>query len=842
MATQLCFHCSQAIPAGEVVTKAIIGKSRDFCCHGCAGVCDVIYEAGMESFYKRIQDGEQINPPPPPSADISFLDYDEVQSQFVAKLSKTREITLISEAIHCAACIWLIEHTLARIDSVKMAKVNFTNKQIKIRWDNDKINLSELVKILNDIGYDASPYDASESEAAFRKANRDLLYRLGYAGFAMMNVMWIAIALYAGADEDPQFRSYFHWVSFVIATTVILYSAKPFFMGAVRSLRAKTVGMDVSISLGILTTYFYSFWVTVDVDHSGDVYFDTMVDFVFLLLIGRYLEAIYKNKAIDSTKRLMQLQPKIARQQTEQGIEVVPVRKLVAGNVVLVKPGDKIPVDGVLLSGAGNIDESMLTGESKEIRKKTGDRVYAGTHNLDGALTVEVVAILQNTSLGKIVNMVEEAQGSKAPIQRIAERIMPWFVSIVLVLATLSFVYWILAADLEVAMIAATSVLIITCPCAFGLATPMATAVASGVSASHGILIRNGAVLEVLNSIDHFVFDKTGTLTKGQMALSSYHLAKSVNEQKLLSAVLAVEKNSEHSLAKALCSHLAENFKLDSKLEAINFTAHAGKGLSADVFQDGIKNSLQIGSLSWVTGFVKDIPENFLLLAENNAKLSQTAVWVAKNGRIVAIFFLEDELRDGAVELIARLHERGKKITILSGDRQLVAESVADKLTSVENGINVIAEVLPEDKYDKIKQLQEAGEKVAMIGDGINDAPALVCADVSFALGSGTDVSMDSSDIVILNSKLLSIDTAIDLSARTLKTIHQNIASSIVYNIIFVPLAMAAMMTPLIAAITMPLSSILVIGNAARIRNFYSKKAMAKRDLLRADVIKLKEL
>ncbi len=296
-----------------------------------------------------------------------------------------------------------------------MAKVNFTNKQIKLRWDNDVIKLSEIIQELNRVGYDAVPYDASNSEEAFRKANRDLLYRLGFAGFAMMNVMWFSVALYAGADQDSEFRHYFHWVEFIIATITLAYSGKPFLSGAWTSLKSRTVGMDVSISLGILTTYLYSFWVTIDPQHSGNVYYDTMIDFMFLLLIGRYLEAISKNKAIDSTRRLMDLQPKVARMKTESGVDVVPVRKLKAGDVVLVKPGDQIPVDGIVVEGVGNVNESMLSGESREILKQNGASVSAGTLNLDGALSIRVQSILQDTMLGRIVHMVEDAQAQKHP-------------------------------------------------------------------------------------------------------------------------------------------------------------------------------------------------------------------------------------------------------------------------------------------------------------------------------------------------------------------------------------------------------------------------------------------
>ncbi|WP_237262120.1 heavy metal translocating P-type ATPase [Thiomicrorhabdus immobilis] len=813
-----CFHCGQAIPNEDLVLRPIKGKTQSFCCNGCASVCEVIHEAGMESFYKRTPSGELLSPPPPPNKDVEFFDYDEVQSQFVENLSDRREITLMSEAIHCAACVWLIEHTLAKMDGLLLARVNFTNKQIKIRWDNSKTKLSTIIKELNSIGYDATPYDPSASEAAYKKANRDLLYRLGFAGFAMMNVMWFSVALYTGAADDSEYRNYFHWLEFIIATAALAYSGQPFLKGALTALKSRTVGMDVSISLGMLTTYFYSLWVTIEPTHSGDVYFDTLIDFMFLLLIGRYLEAISKNKAIDSSRRLMELQPKVARK-THDGVEaIVPVRTLLRGDSIVVKPGEQIPVDGVVLNGQSMVNESMLSGESKEVSKGVNDAVIAGTLNVDGHLTITVEKILQDTQLGKIVHMVEEAQGSKAPIQCTADKIMPWFVSTTISLALASFVFWFFNESLEFAVMTATAVLIITCPCAFGLATPMAIAVASGVSARNGILVKNGTVLEILHSIEHFVFDKTGTLTKGKMKVVKEAYVDSDSRETILKATASIEHLSEHSLATAIVESVKQefNYGTNSWLKVDGFKITAGKGVEGSI--DGV--FYQIGTAGWLASLGIAIPQELNVQALKQAKLAQTAVWIAKDAVVQGVLFLEDEIRPEAVELIARLKAKGKKVTLLSGDLQVVADRVAEQL----GGMNVIAEVLPDDKNEVIRSLQAKGQTVAMIGDGVNDAPALVRANVGIALGSGTDVSMESADIVLMNNELLAVDTAIELSAKTLRTIKQNIASSITYNLIMVPLAMTGVLTPLIAAITMPLSSLVVIGNAARIRSFFNKK------------------
>ncbi|VAW48730.1 Type cbb3 cytochrome oxidase biogenesis protein CcoI; Copper-translocating P-type ATPase, partial [hydrothermal vent metagenome] len=648
-----------------------------------------IVGGGFGGFFPRCPKGRITPPPPPPNKDIDFFDYDEVQSQYVTDLSDRREITLMSDAIHCAACVWLIEHSMAKVEGTLLATVNFTNKRIKIRWDNRKLKLSDIIKKLNRIGYDATPYDASASEEASRKANRDLLYRLGFAGFAMMNVTWFSVALYTGASDDQEFKVYFYWLQLIIATATILYSGSPFFKGAWASLKAKTVGMDVSIALGLLTTYFYSLWVMVDASGDGYVYFNTLIDFIFLLLIGRYLEAISKNKALDSTRRLMDLQPKVARQLIDKEEHIVPVRRLVKGDQLLVKPGEQFPVDGVIVFGESMVNESMLTGESHDVAKQVDDRVSAGTLNVDGTLTVLVEKILQETQLGHIVHMVEEAQGSKPPIQSVTDKIMPWFVSATLSLSLASFVYWYLNADLEFAVMTATAVLIITCPCAFGLATPMAVAVATGVSARNGILVKSGTVLETLQSIEHFVFDKTGTLTKGKMKLVDYAFLPEQDDKQLLIEIASIERLSEHSLGQAISKNIQEILMVSAKglKEVEGFKALSGKGVRGRC--DGA--DFYIGTAKWLAELEIVPPESLLTLAIERAKRAQTAIWVAKKNKLVGVLFLEDEIRPEAAELIQRLKDKGKQVTLLSGDLQVVADCVAQPARRYERDCRSVA-------------------------------------------------------------------------------------------------------------------------------------------------------
>jgi len=780
-------------------------------------VCSTIYDAGLEGFYERTPGNIKLAPPPDTPKDLALYDLDEVQSEFVDELAQLREIHLLVEGIHCAACVWLIERVLRQTPGVIAAQVNLAGKRLKVRWDNEQTRLSAIISRLGQIGYAAVPYDPEIAEGKIKQQNRALLFRMAFAGFTMMNLLWISIALYSGADKS-EFRELFHWVGFALATPTLLYSGYPFLRNAWTGLKHLHLTMDLPIAIGASVTYLYSVYITIWQPEVGEVYFDTVVNFLFVILVGRYLEAISKRQAVASTQRLLDLQPRgatVLRDSQLHGKEeaLLPIRAIKTGDTVLVKPGDRIPVDGVIVDGRSTVDESMLSGEAVPVSKSRGDHVAAGTMNVDSALTIKVEGTLRNTSLGRIIHLVEEAQASKAPIQCVADSIVPWFVATTLVLASATFIYW-LSTDFELALMAATAVLIITCPCAFGLATPMAIASASGLGARHGILVKNGAVLETLSHIDHFVFDKTGTLTEGRMQIETIVTDGSHQENQLLALSAAVEKYSEHSIARAI----VDAAKTRDLSIPIAHSAESQPGL-------GIKGTVDnkiiiIGTTTWLDQHrVKRNPE-----LQNQTAYYETrgtsCVHVAIEGTETGLIAIADTLRPDAKALINTLRANNIRMTILSGDRQRVVDSIAEQL----GGLHTIAEVLPQDKDRVIRELQENGASVAMVGDGVNDAPALIRADVGIALGSGTEVSGESADIVLMSNELDKVRLATQLSQRTLRTIRQNIGISIIYNIIMVPLAMAALITPLVAAISMPISSLLVIGNAARIRTLFKKE------------------
>ena len=737
-----------------------------------------------------------------------------MQQEFTTCSGDIRDIHLLVEGIHCAACVWLIERGLQRTPGVQSADVNLAAKRLHLRWDNSRSKLSDLIRALARIGYAAVPYDPESAEGIIKKTNRAMLYRLFFAGFAMMNMLWISIALYSGADQD-QFRQFFHWMGLALATPTLLYSGYPFFRGAFGGLRGGHLTMDMPIAIGLSVTYAYSLYVTVNHAGVGEVYFDTVTNLTFVILIGRYLEGMFRHQAVSATKRLMELQPRVAIVMRDGQEQMTPIRGVKPGDRVLIKPGYKVTVDGVVLEGHSTVDEAMLSGESAPVSKSAGAQVFAGTVNSNGALLVEVRAQLQDTTLSRIIRLVEEAQSSKAPIQRLADSIVPWFVLVTIVCATITFFIW-NSRDFEMALMAATSVLIITCPCALGMATPMSIAVASGLGAKHGILVKNGLVLETLSKVTHFVFDKTGTLTEGKMSVALVLVASGADEGDVLRHAAAVERYSEHSVARAIVAETEARQLLHRNIEASGFHATAGLGVEASV----AGKTVLLGSAEWLVrqGIVLDAA--LQARAHELETQAMSCVYMAQDGIHVAMIALADKLRSDAQQLINELRATGIVLTLLSGDRRPVAEAVARQL----GGMEVIAEVLPQDKDRVIQHLQKSGAVVAMVGDGVNDAPALIRADVGIALGSGTDVSVESADIVLMYNELDKVRQATQLSRRTLRTIKQNIGLSFVYNAIMVPLAMMARVSPLVAAISMPVSSLVVIGNAARIRTLFNKQ------------------
>ncbi len=801
-----CFHCGLPAPA-PAVEGEVDGHARRFCCPGCQAVCVAIHAAGLEGFYARMPSDRPLAPPPTQTEDPAIFDLADVQAEFVRRDGDGLAAELLVEGIHCAACVWLIERHLGQMPGVRGVQVNLAARRLNVRWDPQRVALSGLLKALAGIGYAALPYDVDAVEGRLQRTQRARLYRLGFAAFAMMNLLWISIALYTGADRGEH-RDLLYWAGWALATPTLLYAGWPFLQGAWTGLRHAHPTMDLPIAIGALATYGYSTWAMFLGGPQAGVYFDTVVNFLFVILVGRHLEGLSRRQAMSATHRLMELQPRIATRLDADGEQRVSVRSLRTDDRVLVRPGEQVPVDGVILEGETAVDESLLSGESTPRARTPGERVYAGTQNLDGAVTLAVEHTLADTALGRIARLVEVAQGCKAPVQRLADRIVPWFVTATLGLAALTFAAWI-GQGFEIALMASVAVLIVTCPCAFGLATPMAIAVAAGTGARRGILVKTGAALETLAGIDHVVFDKTGTLTQGRLAVVD-SCWQGVDEGAALAAVAALERRSEHGIGAALVDYAKTHGQAAAARTVEGFRARPGRGIAGTV--DG--RAWVVGSPTWIAAEGVAHEPDWDALRDTHETRGRTVVIAAVEGHTVGLFALADRLREDAREVVAELDAAGLGVTLLSGDREAVAGAVAAEL-----GIEaVVAEVLPEDKAAVIADLQASGQRVAMVGDGVNDAPALAQADVGIALGSGTDVSVECAGIVLGRDRLGQLTEARHLAAATLRTVRQNIALSITYNLVMVPLAMLGMVTPLLAALTMPLSSLAVIGNAALLR------------------------
>ncbi|RLA06319.1 MAG: heavy metal translocating P-type ATPase [Gammaproteobacteria bacterium] len=815
--TDNCFHCGLPVTPQNIITIKIQSNMENFCCIGCSGVCEVIYNNGLQGFYDRVQSNNPLSPPPPnTNNNNNIFDLPEVLDEYITiDNDDFHKIKLLVEGIHCAACVWLIEKALNDIDGVKKIAVNLSSKSLMLKWNPSVIKLSHISQILQSIGYKTHIYDNSDANYQMEQSNRKKLYRIIFAGFAMMNLLWISISLYSGADEG-EYRNWFHILGFLLATPTLFYSGFDFLKGAFLSIKIKHLNMDVPVSIGAVATWSYSTYITFFNPTIGDVYFDTVVNFIFVILIGRYLESSARARAIFSTQRLVNLQPTNATLINNNIEKITQVRLLKIGECVIVRPGEKIPIDGIIKSGLSDINEASITGESIPVIKKNGDFVYAGTINTNGVLIVEIKQILQHSTLGKIIELVERLQESKPPIQNITDKIVPWFVFITLSLSVITFFIWV-GVDFEKALLSSVSVLIITCPCAFGLATPMAVAVASGISAKFGILIKDSTSFETLSSIKHFVFDKTGTLTTGKLTIKNLFLAQDITENYFYKIAYSLEKNSKHPVAQAVINKATE-LNIDNHYTLDNFKSYPGLGVAA-IMDNNTK--IFMGKYDFLKNNKINISKKCNNFIKQKTIKNSTNVFLGVDNLCIGIITLTDSIVHNASDVLKKLSQHNIELNLLTGDKKEVAMNLRQQLAV---NIKIYADLLPEDKKNKIKELQKNNNnKIAMVGDGINDAPALMQADVGIGMGNSDDIALQSSDIILLQNKLEHIHLLISLSKQTIKTIKQNIGLSVLYNIIMVPLAMASFVTPLVAAIAMPISSLLVILNAGLI-NFKIKK------------------
>lgn len=708
--------------------------------------------------------------------------------------------------MHCASCSIRNERALKKVKGVKNAAVNFATHSATVEYDEDLTNEQALHETIIKNGYKVL---AHESMHVHKEQSKKELLASRNKAFISLFLAAPAVLITMLSIELPYTILNYNlsiWIQAILSTIVILYFGFEFHEGMFKQARMFAANMDTLISLGTLTALIYSFWAILN---RAEVYFEIGAIITAFILLGRYFEAKSRGQASEAIEKLLQLGAKTARVIRNSKEINIPVEQVKVGDILLVKPGEKIPVDGKVIEGSSKVNESMLTGESMPVSKKINDHVFGATINLSGAINIKATKVGEDTVLAQIVKMVAEAQSKKAPIQKLADTISGIFVPIVLIIAIITAASWyLLTGDIAQSIIPAVAVLIIACPCALGLATPTAIMVGTGLGASRGILIKNGESLEKSKKIDIVIFDKTGTLTEGKPNVTNLVAYNGSTQEEVLALSASIEKLSEHPLAQAVVE-AAKAKKIRLK-KAANFENIAGKGVKGKV---GLHRIL-VGSPRLMESFKisTEVSKKEFKALEEEAK---TVVGVAKNNKLIGLIAIADTLKEDAKEAIEKLTKLKVEIYMLTGDNKRTADAIASVL-----GIkNVLAEVLPQDKAKKVKELQKQGNDVAFVGDGINDAPALVQSDLGIAVGTGTDIAIESGNIVLVKGHPLKVVESLALSRLTFKTIKQNLFWAFFYNIAAIPLAALGLLNPMIAAAAMAFSSVSVVANSLRIKN-----------------------
>lgn len=783
-----CFHCLESVPAGFSAHVVIDNTAEPMCCIGCQAVAQNIIDQGMTDYYKyrTVSAGKVEQLVPEQLAFIKSYDNEDIQDEFISTHNDNSEVLLSVEGITCAACAWLIEKQLLNLKSVKRVDVNTSTNRAMIQWDKSATPLSELITSLAEIGYKAYPFQSDLEAQQKQQTAKAYIRRLGVAGLMTMQVMMFAFAMYFGmfSGMDSNFEQYFRWISLILATPVILYSALPFLSNAINGLKAKQLNMDLPVSLAIFGAYGASCYATVM--EVGEVYFESICMFTFLLLLGKYLEFRARLKASEFTANLQKLLPLTARTLDENGKEhIIAAKKLKLNDIVLIKAGETIPADGILVKGSTSVDESMMTGEHQPVRKYIDHNVYAGTVNHDGIIEIKINKLGQNTLLNQIIRLQHNALTKRPRLVEITDKVAQWFVAVLLVFASLTAIGW-YQIDPDVAFWITISVLVATCPCALSLAIPTALTCAVATLTRKGILIKQAHVLETLSKLTLVAFDKTGTLTQGKFSLDVVDiLDDNYSKEQILDIAAQLESYSEHPIASAF-----KEFKGQRKFDGVQL--HPGVGISAQYDN----THYAIGKSGWF-----------------NTKKTNAQATLYINKQPVARFYFIDKVKTGADKLINSLKAANLSCHMLTGDASTAGAKVAKKLKLD----SVQASCSPKDKQVAVERWSTQGEVVAMVGDGVNDSPVFASAHLSIAMETGADISKNSADVVLLNSDLASIDHLLTIAKQTRRIIKQNLALSLLYNGSILPLAAMGLVAPWMAVIGMSASSIIVICNSLRL-------------------------
>jgi P-type Cu2+ transporter len=798
-----CAHCGLAVPAGRIE----LGREPQFCCDGCSSVYAILNGAGLGDYYKYQSANDATRTAASPSR-RRFEELDEAAFQAEhcrANGDGTASVEFFLEGVHCSACVWLVERLARVAPAVVESRFDLTRSVLSVTWTSQDSPLSAVAKALDSLGYRPHPTSSTSLAAEQRKGDRALLLRLGIAGAAAGNVMLMALALYSGkfSGMGPEYLTLFRWGSLVIATPTVFLTGSVFFRGAMAALRTRTPHMDLPVSLGIFAGYVGSAVNTWRA--QGDIYFDSLCTLIFLLLVGRYLQRTHQRRSSKASELISALAPTTARLVDGATLRDVAASDVPLGALVEVLPGERIAVDGVVTYGTSAIDGSLLTGESVPQEATVGDRVHAGTINQVATLRVRVESTGAETRLGRLMHSVQVTQRERAPIVRLADRVAGYFV-IGIVSVALGTLCWWLWQDPSHAIDHTVALLVVTCPCALGMATPLAVSAALRKAAAAGVLFKGGEFIEELARPGLIVFDKTGTLTEGRLDLVAWSGAESVKP-----LLRAAEANSGHPIARAIQRALPE-----STLACRERIDVAG-GMRALVGRE----RLVIGSCGMVVRELGSAPDWVHRLVRSHAAAGRTPIVVAVNGEVSAVVAFADTLRADAERSLLQLSKLGFELAVLSGDHQQVVDSVVSQLgvpfVSATGGAS------PESKLATVSRLRASGQRVFMVGDGVNDAAAMAAANVGIAVHGGAEACLAAADVFTTRGGIEPVARAARGSRRTVRVIRTGIALSLGYNVIGIALAVTGRLDPLLAAILMPLSSISVVTAALRARTFNEK-------------------
>lgn len=793
-----CAHCGDRVEGVLDPAEPVV-----FCCEGCRSIYGAIRGAGLGAFYSD----RAVAAKPPwlvrPSARRGDR-FEHLESHHQVHADNTVSAELTIEGVRCASCVWLLENLPRAVIGVIEARLDVGRSILQVRWDPGRTRLARIAQTVEAFGY--SPNLAAPSPHQPNHAERALLMRLGVAGAIAGNVMLMAFALYSGADAsfEPEYSALFRWTSLLLAVPSVFYCATPFFRGAWAAVRTRTPNMDVPIALGILVGFTSGAVNTLR--GEGEIYFDTISALVFLLLVGRWLTARQHRRASVATDLAQALAPTTARLIDGEQRQQVRADSVQSGALVEVQPGERVPVDGRIEFGEAAIDTRLLTGESNPTEVAVGDRVYAGTENLSGSIRVRVEQSGQETRVGQLIRMMQEAQRERAPIVRAADRIAGTFVVLVLLLAGITLALW-WPAGSALAVEHAVALLVVTCPCALGMATPLAVSVALSRAARRGILLKNGEVLEALARPTEILFDKSGTLTLGRPELVEWD-----GGAELGGRVSAAERGCDHPLARAF----QRAFPAGERLTVEETQRSTGAGLAARI--DG--RELVVGTSAMLSARGIRISTARQQEVETKAAEGLTPVLVAEGGRVVAMAAFGDTLRDDAASSLEGLSALGYSLSILSGDHPLVVERVCRELpvSNCRGGVS------PEQKLEEVRKRLRLGRNVVLVGDGMNDAAAMSAATVGFAVHGGAEASLLAASGFATEPGVAPVLEAVKGARSTLRVIHRSIGFSLIYNLIGVVLAMSGVLSPLLAAVLMPLSSLTVVTSALRSSAFQRPK------------------